>query len=100
MASAWSSAACACCKVGLGLANLLVEFGRFDFGQRLAGADAIADIHHAALDVAVGARQNGSFGNRLDVAGKLQFALARGALHLDHFDARQSLLLFAALRCG
>ena len=83
-------------QVGLGLANLLVQFGRFNFGHRLAGFDAIADIHHAALDVAVGAGQDGSFGNGLDVARQLQFALARGAAHLDHFHPRQSLLLFVA----
>ena len=62
--------------VGLGLANLLVEFRRFNFGHRLPGLDAVADVHHAALDVAVRARQDGSFGNRLDVAGQLQLTLA------------------------
>ena len=31
--------------IGLGLEHLLVEFGRFDFGQWLAGCDTIADVH-------------------------------------------------------
>ncbi len=61
-------------QIGFGLEHLLVELGRFDLGHRLAGCDAVADVHQAAFDVAVGARQNGSFGHGFNVAGQLQFA--------------------------
>ena len=81
-------------QIGLRLTNLLLHFRRFDFGHGLAGLDAVADVHHAAQDVSIGARQNGRLGDCLYVAGQLQHALARGARHFDHFYTRQRALLF------
>ena len=62
-------------EIGLGLQDLLIEFGRFNFGDVLAGMNAVANIDDAPANVAIGARQDGRFGYRLNAAGQLQFAL-------------------------
>ena len=72
---------------GLGLRHLIGKLGRIDFGQRLAGLHAVANIHQALLDVSVRARQHRRFGNGLDIAGQLQTGLPGGPAHLDDFDA-------------
>src|SRR6266850_570980 len=60
-------------RAGLGqrgarLAELLVELGRVDLGQHLAGRDGSADIDVALADVAVGAGVDRGLLDRLDVA--------------------------------
>ena len=85
-------------QVGLDLANLQVQLRRFDFGNGLARLNTVADIHQAALNVAVGARQDGSLRDRLNVAGEFQFTLAGGASHFDHLYTRKRLFLFLRLR--
>ena len=81
----------------LGLANLLVDFRRLNFGHGLARTDAIADVDHPLLDVAVGAGQDRRFGDRLNIPRQFQFALGRRSSHLDHFHPRQGLLLLERL---
>ena len=77
--------ACACSIDGLRLldrrlrlVDLLIELRRVDFGEDLARRHAVADIGEAALEVAVGARQNRRLGQRLHRAGQLQHVLIRG----------------------
>lgn len=84
-------------QVGLRLPDLLIHLGSFNFGERLPGADAIADIHHPALDVSVGPSQDGRLGDGLDIAGEFQFAFVRRASHFDHVDPWQRPLLLARL---
>ena len=84
--------------IGFGLENLLIELGRFDFGQRLPGCNVIADVDQTAADVAVGARQNGGFSYSVNVARQPQFANFRGGADFDDLDARQCLIEFLRLR--
>ena len=70
------------------LAELLIELGRVDLGQRLAGRDAIADVGVAFADVAVGASVDRGFLDRLDVARQHEVdqpvrASRRRDAHLD-----------------
>ena len=44
---------------GARLADLLIELGGIDFGQKLAGLDAIAIIHQPRAEIAVHAREQG-----------------------------------------
>lgn len=74
---------------GLDLANLLIEFGRRDLGERLARLHSIADIDHAACEITIGAGENRGFGDRLDISGEIEFGRARRAADRDHVDARQ-----------
>ena len=40
-------------QTGLGLMNLLVQFGSLDFRQKLPGLHRVADVHHAVQQVSV-----------------------------------------------
>ena len=51
------------------LANLFVQFRRFNDGKRLAGAYPVPDIHHPLLDIAVGPCEHRCFRDGLYVAG-------------------------------
>ena len=59
-----------CGEVGLGLRELLVDFGRFNVGQQLALADVRANIEIPLLQIAVGAGIDGRIGVCLKVAGQ------------------------------
>src|SRR5579863_72106 len=84
-------------QVRLGLVNLIVQLGRFNLGNRLARSDAVAKVHHAALQVSVGAGQNGGLSDGLDVSWQLQLTRLRRAAYLDDFYTRQSVLVFLGL---
>ena len=47
------------------LPDLLIEFRRIDLRQRLTGSHVIPQVHKAALQIAVGSRQDGRFRQRL-----------------------------------
>ena len=76
---------------GVCLQDLLIEFRRFDLGHHLAGLHAIADIDVAFADVAGGAGQHGRFGDRLNISGKHELAIAGGSRHAADVDHRESL---------
>ena len=50
--------------LGLGCVELIVEFGRFDDGQRLSLLDLVADVDEPLADVAVGAGVDRGFVQR------------------------------------
>ena len=82
---------------GVGLQDLLIEFRGFDFGHHLSGLHAVADIDVALADVAGGAGQDRGFGDGLNISGKDELAIARGARHaadVDHGESRAGLLRF------
>ena len=56
----------------LRLQDLLIELGRFDFRQYLAGGDAVANIGDALLHIAAGAGEHGRLGDGLNVTRKNQ----------------------------
>ena len=69
--------ACACCSAALslterrlGLCDLVVEFGRHDFGQQLARLHPVADIDFALVDITAGARKD--IGDRESRRGRRQ----------------------------
>ncbi len=72
---------------GPGLTHLLIHLGGVDFGQRLAGVDTIPDIHHPALQVSIGARQDGGLRDGLNAAGQLNHVPVRGTAYLDDLYA-------------
>ena len=59
---------------GLRLPHLLIQIRRLHFRQKLAGGNAVADVHVAALHIAFGARQDGRFRHGLNIAGQHQVA--------------------------
>ncbi len=80
---------------GLRLPHLLIQIRRLHFGQQLAGGNAVADIHIAALDVAFGARQNRRFRHGLNIAGQHQVAHRGCLLRRNHGDIGQRVILHA-----
>ena len=88
---ACSSAARDLVQSGARLVDLLIQFRRVDFRQQLAGLHPVADIHIAPLNVSAGARQDGRFSERLDVAGENQRTGGSGSFHADHGNRGQFL---------
>ena len=68
----------------LRLSHLLIQIRRLHFGQKLAGGNAVADVHIAALHVAFRARQDGRFRHGLNIAGQQQVAHAGCFLRRNH----------------
>src|SRR5260370_35299485 len=60
-------------EVGAGLEQLLVYFGSFDFGEELTFFDGGADVEVPALQVAVGAGEDGRVDESDRVAGQGNF---------------------------
>ena len=65
-------------KRGARLADLLVEFGCVDFGQQLAGLDAVAVIHQPRAQVAIHAGEDGRIDQGLHVARQVERGARRG----------------------
>ena len=64
-------------EVGASLLELLIDFGRFDFGEELAFFYGSADVEVPALQIAVGAGVDGRVDEGGGVAGERDF-LGRG----------------------
>ena len=64
-------------QIGLRLLQLMIGFGRFDFGEELAGLHVRADVDIPFLQIAGGARVDGRIGERLRVAGQDDFLVWR-----------------------
>ena len=62
---------------GIRLANLFIDFRNIDFRQRLPRADAIPDIDQPLLNVALVARENGRFSDRLNIARQVKIIVGR-----------------------
>ena len=87
---------------GPGLSELLVEIGRVDRGQHLAGLHGGADILVPALQIAVDARIDRGLGIGLDIAGQYEFLLGIAARELGERDGGDRLCvrpLHEVLRC-
>jgi hypothetical protein len=68
--------------------DLLVHLWRIDFRDDLARPDTIPDVHEAALQVAVGARQDRRFGQRLHGPGQLDLVPVLPAADADDGQTR------------
>ena len=75
-------------QFGTRLAQLLIDFGRFDHGEQVAFVYVCADIEVPILQVAVGARVDGRIRECLDVAGEREVAGLDSLLRMDHSDRR------------
>jgi hypothetical protein len=73
----------------LGLKNLFIQFRRFDYGKRIACVNTISNVYQAPLDVSIGAGEDRSFRNRLNITGQLQAAAVRRPADGDHRYSRQ-----------
>ncbi len=78
---------------GLRLPHLLIQVRRLHFGQKLAGGNAVADVHIAALDVAFGPRQDRRFRHGLNIARQHQVADGGRFLCRHHGDIGQRVIL-------